>query len=63
MSQKIQVGINMYFYDPGWLTHSCDIEAAFLELTMYNMMCIEPHPDMVKRGFMTEEKRKLPCNC
>ena len=26
---KIQIGINLYFYDKGWETHSCDIEAAF----------------------------------
>ena len=57
-SLKVQVGINLKNYHIGWETHSCDIEAAFLEPTMDNVMYIEPHPAMVECGFMTEEQRK-----
>ena len=28
-SLKIQIGINLYFYDQGWENHSCDIELHF----------------------------------
>ena len=57
-SLKMQIGINLFNYQNGWETHSCDIEAAFLEPTMDNVMYIEPHPAMVECGFMTEEQRK-----
>ena len=57
-SLKIQIGINLYHYDDGWETHSCDIEATFLEPTMDNDMFIEPHPAMVECDFMTERQRK-----
>ena len=54
----MQIGINLFNYHIGWETHSCDIEAAFLEPTMDNVMYIEPHQAMVECGFKTEEQRK-----
>ena len=58
-SLKIQIGINLYNYDDGRKTHSCDIEAAFLEPSIDNDMIIEPHLAMVEYGFMTEKQRKI----
>ena len=57
-SLRIQIYINLKYYDKGWRTKSCDIEAAFLEAGMDIEMFIEPHPAMVICGFMTEEERK-----
>ena len=34
---------------------SCDIEIAFLVLTIDNIMFVEPVPDMVDCAFITEE--------
>ncbi len=55
---KTQLAINLKKYNQGWRTHSCDIEAAFLEPSMDNEMFIEPHPAMVECGFLTEAQRK-----
>ena len=57
-SLKVQIGINSKYQSIGWTTHSCDIEAAFLEPTMDNLVYIEPHPAMVECSFMTEVQRK-----
>ena len=56
---KTQLAINLKKYKQGWRTHSCDIEAAFLEPNMDNEMFIEPHPAMVECGFLTEAQRKV----
>ena len=57
-SLKVQIGTNLYHYHDGWETHSCYVEAAFLEPSMDNVMYIEPHPAMVTCGSITEEQRK-----
>ena len=54
-SLKTQIAINLKKYRDGWRTHSCDIEADFLEHMMDNVMYIEPHPAMIKCGFLTEK--------
>ena len=46
-SLRIQICINLKYYDKGWRTKSCDIEAAFLEAGMDIEMFIEPHPAIV----------------
>ena len=58
-SLKTQIAINLKNYKKGWRTQSCDIEAAFLESEMDNVMYIEPHPTMVECGFLTEKQRKM----
>jgi hypothetical protein len=58
-SLKTQIAINLKNYSKGWRTYSCDIEAAFLESKMDNVMYIEPHPAMVACGFLTERQRKM----
>ena len=55
---RLQIAINLKFYHKGWITRSCDVEAAFLESDMDTDMYIEPHPAMVACGFMTENQRK-----
>ena len=55
---RTQIGINLKKWRLGWRTHSCDIEAAFLEPDMDNEMYIDPHPALVACSFMTEEQRK-----
>ena len=55
---RLQIAINLKFHHKGWITRSCDVEAAFLESDMDTDMYIEPHPAMVVCGFMTEEQRK-----
>ncbi|MGB2452939.1 MAG: reverse transcriptase domain-containing protein, partial [Candidatus Poseidoniaceae archaeon] len=57
-SLRIQIAINLANFHIGWITQSCDVEAAFLEATMDVEMFIEPHPAMVVCGFMTEKQRK-----
>ena len=54
-SLYIQFSITLYWYDKGWQTKSCDIEAAFLEALMEKMVYIKPHTAMVSCGFMNEE--------
>ena len=54
----LQIAINLKFHNKGWITRSCDVEAAFLELDMDTDMYIGPHPAMVVCGFMTESQRK-----
>ena len=56
---KTQLEINLKKCAQGWRTHSCDIEADFLEGTMDNEIFIEPHPAMVECGFLTEAQRKV----
>ena len=55
-SLRIQICLTLAYYDEGWRTMSCDIEAAFLEAGMNTEMYIESHPAMVVCGFMTEEQ-------
>ena len=56
-SLKMKIGIHVYHYHDGWKTHSCDVEAAFLEPSIDNVMYIKPHRVMVTCGFLTEEQR------
>ena len=57
-SLRIQIAINLKYRNDGWITLSCDVEAAFLESDMETEMFIEPHPAMVTCGFMTEAQRQ-----
>ena len=54
-SLKNQLEINVKKYKDGQRAHACDIEAAFLEPTMNNVMLVEPFPEMVDFRFVTEE--------
>ena len=61
-SLHIQLRITLYWYEKGWQTKSCDIEAPFLESLMEKLMYIEPHSAMVACGFTTEEQIKRTAN-
>ena len=56
-SLQIQICLTLVYYNKGWRTMSCNIEAAFLKAGMNTEMYIEPHPVMVVCGFMTEEQQ------
>ena len=53
-----QIAIDLKKYRIGWKTHSCDIEASFLEPLMDKPMYILPHPALVVCLFMTDAQRK-----